>query len=412
MVTVQIILLKIKKLKDNKHPVVLRLNIDGKRKYYFLGEKKGFACTIDQWDFEKNRFNKNDPDNKLKNPVLDNKLHEAKKIIIKADDEKKTVTFQSFEQAFFNPQKNETVQSFFETEIKRLKSIGSINYSNIYKYTKNRIFAFTKNKDLKFTDIDYKFLKNFENFLISNKDKPNTIHVYLRTLRTLYNSAIKNNICKEKDYPFKAPRSNPNGYSFESFKSETRKRALTKKQMKSICKFSTKPGTKLFDAKNFFLFSFYTRGMNFKDIAYLKWTDIVNGRIEYIRAKTGGQFSIQINPDIENILNIYKKNNKSEYVFPIINPEFTDNIQIFNRIKKVLSQTNKHLKFISEKLKIDFNITFYCARHSWATIMKFSGQSMTVIKDGLGHHTEEQTATYLKSFPNEVLDKANRNLLK
>ncbi|MFA5814631.1 MAG: hypothetical protein WC865_03320 [Bacteroidales bacterium] len=43
-----------------------------------------------------------------------------------------------------------------------------------------------------------------------------------------------------------------------------------------------------------FMFSFYTRGMNLIDIAYLRRTDIRNGRIEYTRKKTSQQFSIKL----------------------------------------------------------------------------------------------------------------------
>lgn len=40
-------------------------------------------------------------------------------------------------------------------------------------------------------------------------------------------------------------------------------------------------------ARDLFLFSFYTRGMSFVDIAYLKKTDLNNTYLIYKRKKTG-----------------------------------------------------------------------------------------------------------------------------
>lgn len=398
-------------LKD-KHPVVLILTIEGKRKYFSLGgENKGYASTPNEWDFEKNRFKKNHNKFKIKNQILDNLESQANDIFIKAEYDKIPVTFEYFTKQFSKKTKRYTVFTFFDEEIERLKNSGSLSYSDTFKATKSIIYKFYDNDNLKFTDIDYNFLKRFETYCFQHNAKSNTVSVYMRTFRTLFNSAIKNGICFEVSYPFKS-RNNPNGYSLEHLNTETQKRAITLEQMKLIINYKVKKGTDLFHAKNIFLFSFYAIGINFIDMANLKWNNIINNRIEYNRAKTGGQFSILIQPELKKIVDYYKKNKKTDYILPIFNNTHVTDTQKYNRKKKMLKKFNADLQTMADNLEIDFNITSYVARHSWATIQKKEGLSTSAISEGLGHKTEAITQTYLKKFENSVLDKANRNLLK
>ena len=105
---------------------------------------------------------------------------------------------------------------------------------------------------------------------------------------------------------------------------------------------------------NIFIFSYLTRGMNFIDIAKLKWTQITNGRIDYIRSKTKKPLSPAILPRVQEILDFYKKfNPNSEYVFPILNESHKTSQQIENRIRSVLKRVNKHLKSFGIELGIE-----------------------------------------------------------
>ena len=56
------------------------------------------------------------------------------------------------------------------------------------------------------------------------------------------------------------------------------------------------------------------------------------------------------------------------------------------------------------------NIT-YTARHTWATLAFHSGQPVGIISQALGHSSLRVTETYLKPFGNELVDKANRQLI-
>jgi len=156
--------------------------------------------------------------------------------------------------------------------------------------------------------------------------------------------------------------------------------------------------------KDLFMFSFYNRGMNFVDIAFLKVKNIESGRLNYTRQKTGQQFSIKITDKSKEIIDRYNDlKNPESYIFPIIYRKGKEYLDYRNAMRLM----NKKLKKISNLLKLDVPLTTYVSRHSWATIAKRSGISTAVISEGLGHESEETTQVYLDSFENDVLDDAN-----
>ena len=153
--------------------------------------------------------------------------------------------------------------------------------------------------------------------------------------------------------------------------------------------------------------------MNFIDIIKLKWTDIKDNRIYYVRSKTKGTFSIEILEPVQTILDYYKTTNgKSQYVFPILLKSDLTPIQILNRKKKVLQQYNSGLKEIAKLIGINKNLTSYVARHSFATALKNKGSSIEKISELMGHSDIKVTMSYLKDFDQDTLDIENRKLLE
>ncbi len=56
-----------------------------------------------------------------------------------------------------------------------------------------------------------------------------------------------------------------------------------------------------------FLFSFYTRGMSFIDMAHLKKKDLQNGFLSYRRRKTGQRLVIRWEKCMQEIVGKYPK---------------------------------------------------------------------------------------------------------
>ena len=123
-------------------------------------------------------------------------------------------------------------------------------------------------------------------------------------------------------------------------------------------------------------------------------------------------FSIKVLAPVKEILDFYKKHNrKSEYIFPILDKSYKTEKSIRQRIKSGQKKFNAHLKLIAEQVGIEERLTSYVARHSWATIMKRDGISTSMIFEMMGHSTEKVTQSYLDSFENDAMDKANELLL-
>ena len=160
-------------------------------------------------------------------------------------------------------------------------------------------------------------------------------------------------------------------------------------------------------ARDLFMFSFYTRGMSFVDMAYLKKTDLQNGVLVYRRQKTNQQLTIKWEKPMQDIVNKYASP-ESPYLLPIIRDTHTDaRLQYKNAIHLV----NNKLKLIGKEIGLGIPLTTYVARHGWASIAKHKNIPIGIISEALGHDSEKTTRIYLDSLDTSAVDKANSQIL-
>ena len=159
-----------------------------------------------------------------------------------------------------------------------------------------------------------------------------------------------------------------------------------------------------------FVFSYLNAGINFIDIAKLKLSNIVESHLIYNREKTKKLINTPLQPKALEIIAKYQSD-KSPYLFPILSPFHQTEVQVANRLHKVLAKVNKHLKEIGERLNLPIPLTTYVARHSYATVLKRAGVSTSIISESLGHSSERVTQIYLDSFDNEQINSAMKYLL-
>jgi integrase len=385
---------------------MLRIIQDRKPHY----KKVGASCHPDLWDEETNLPKKKHPLFREIQIKIDKKRLEANKLVLDLENDDKDLSASEITGKLGKATKYNkvTVFQYFDILIDRLKKSERIGYSKVFKNTKTSLFTFRGGKDLQFSEITSSFLMNYEESFLSRGVKPNSIFVFMRTLKTLINYAKKNDIIKSDYDPFK-------DFSFAKYRHiKTRKRALDRSEIKKIEKLKLEPESSSFHAKNYFLFSFYCRGLNFIDMAHLKWSSLKGDRLNYTRKKTKEYFNIALLDPAKDILKYYKDlyyDGIESYIFPILNEKHKSPATIDNRIHKVLKQTNSDLKIIAEKVGITDNLTTYVARHSYATILKKKGVPTAVISEALGHESEKITKVYLDSFENEILDKASELIL-
>lgn len=160
-------------------------------------------------------------------------------------------------------------------------------------------------------------------------------------------------------------------------------------------------------ARDIFLFSFYTRGMSFVDMAYLKKKDLRNGILSYRRNKTHQQLFIKWEKPMQELVDKYDTGD-SPYLLPIIREAGVDERrQYLNEVHRI----NRNLKLIGEQIGLSIPLTTYVARHSWASIAHSKNVSLSVISEALGHDSEKTTRIYLASLDTSQVDKANSLIL-
>jgi integrase len=153
-------------------------------------------------------------------------------------------------------------------------------------------------------------------------------------------------------------------------------------------------------AKDFFVFSFFGRGISFIDIVHLTPKNVQDGNIVYERrklAKRPVRVIFPIRQEISDILERYYSPQRG-YLLPVldVNKHITQQ-QKLDRIKKIRSRINKDLKVIGRKIGIE-GLSSYWARHTYASFMFRQGMPVMMIKESLRHKNLKTTEIYLKSL--------------
>lgn len=386
-------------------PIVLRLVKDRKKKVIRLG----ISIEKSYWDATKNKIKPNCPNFEYLENIITEKLSKFQKQVLEFQSIGKDFSLNQLIEAVERPTKNISISDYLNSVIENLTKENRIGNATHYQALHNSLERFTKINQLQFVDIDVPFLNKYETHLRSIGNKNNSISIKMRTLKAVYNKAVKDNIIKKDYYPF-------NEYHVSKLKDSTPKRSILKEDIQKIISLdvqtiSKRPQSLLQFSKDLFLFSYLGCGINMVDMAHLKRSNIVSTRIVYKRHKTGKQISFLLQPYALEIIQRYENGN-NDYIFPILDDSIhTTAEQQFRRIKKVTYVANKNLKKIGESINLSIPLTTYCARHSFATILKRSGINVAIISEALGHSDLKTTQIYLDSFENSQIDEAMKNLL-
>lgn len=394
---VSVICYKSKKLSNGDSPVMLRISKDGKRKYVSLG----ISVNPKQWDFKKNCPMANCSNRESIILLAKMKINETQRLILQKEVEGTAFTPSSLLHSE-KSKKTNTVGDYFKSYIKILESEQRSRYASMYRVSFSSFVKFSKTLQIPFTDIDENWMKRYESWMKSQGYAINTIGTRLRHLRVIFNKALDDKVICQEDYPF-------SHFKVSRIHQNTAKRALCKKDIKRVLSYKGKTDTEQL-AIDLFSFSYYMGGINFVDMALLQKSSIIENRLCYIRHKTKKQIVLPIQSQTVNIIMKYYKD-ENDFLFPILSSRHKSEISKINRLHKVLSKVNKSLRLIGEQLNLPIKLTTYVARHSFATILKKSGVSTSIICETLGHSSEHVTQVYLDSFDNEQINEAMKNLL-
>ena len=276
-------------------------------------------------------------------------------------------------------------------------STGKTGNAIVYNTAVEMLIRYTCKKRLLFEDIDYTFLKNFENDLLQRQVKVNTISIYLRTIRAIFNKAINEELTE--NYPFK---------KFKIKQQPTPSRSLTIDEFKQIKNYKCS-GDREFN-RDLFLLSFYLIGINFTDLFLLRQRNIINGRIVFERSKTHKIYSVLLHEPALEILAKYKSS--SDFLLPVLSNNWKG-MQQKNKTQQAIHICNNYLQKISKELNFTKKVSTYYARYSWANFARLKGFSKDLIAEALGHeYGNRVTGIYLDSYGNEIIDEANKAVIQ
>lgn len=300
-------------------------------------------------------------------------------------------------QAFHIHRQDKSFLAFMDKQIRSLIKNGCLGTARNYMCTRNSFASFLHNQDIEFYLMTEDFILEYDSWLRKKGITRNSVSFYMRILRSVYNKAA----AKMFFNPENIFRKVYTGID------RTRKRAVNEEIIVRLSNLDLSEHKALDYARDIFIFSFYTRGMAFVDIAYLRKSNIRNGFIQYIRRKTGQIINIRIESCMKKIMDHYKT--KSEYIFPIITS--SDEKIAYRQYQNSLSYYNKQLKKISDLLGLSSPLTSYTARHTWATAARNKNIPLSVISAGMGHTSEKTTQIYLASLDNSIIDEANKFII-
>lgn len=407
-------------LKNGKYPVKLRVYTPQPKKQKLYSTVFEYSIKDFQSIWETVKPRNEHKEAKREMQAVESKATETAK-------ELKPFTFEQFEKKLYRKAgEGENVFYQYELAIKSLTENEQLGTANTYELSLKSLkqyASYLKGKEvtrLLFSEITSKWLNSYERFMIEppkGNDKLKarsltTVSMYLRALRTVFNTAIDDKEIDADIYPFGKRK-----YQVPAVRSV--KKALSKEQLKQL--FDAKPNTpEQQRAKDFWFFSYSCNGMNIKDIALLRYKDLQEQKLIFYRAKTINTSKTDLKPVTvyltdyaKEVIEKYGNRNKAPecLIFPIIN-EVNEAGEKQRAIKNFTKFINQNLKKLALNNGITGEISTYWARHSFATNAIRSGASMEFVSEALSHSNLKITQGYFSGFEDKDKKELMENLMK
>ena len=279
----------------------------------------------------------------------------------------------------------------------RLKAAGRVGSMVAYRGALLGIERFA-GAHIPFDAVTPSWLGKYVAFLSSEGKTQTTAAIHLRHLRAILNEARRQGIVKEAQYPFGRGR-------FEIQEGEGRKMALTLEQIGQIARYDDGSDATA-KYRDYWLFLYLCNGINVADFVRLRYRDIVNGEICFVRQKTARttrtrkEIRVVVTDRMLAIIDRWGNPPAPDrFIFPVLDGS-EDAMRRKLKTQYFTRAVNKRMTTIGEALGIG-NISTYTARHSFATVLKRAGANIAYISESLGHNDLKTTENYLASFERE-----------
>lgn len=365
----------------------------------------GYRLFTHEWDSEQGRVDVTSATDDVRHHYLEtletdlrNDLSRLQAIVTRVDSSGRDYDADGIVALFGTPRDNIGFVAFARTLIAHLSGIGRTSMSTAYATTISSFLRFLADRrDVAFADFDSDLMQAYEVWLRAGGLCPNSSSYYMRNLRAIYNRAVERELTVQ-NHPFRHVYTGID---------KTVKRAVPLRVIRRIRDMDLTDSPALDYARDMFMFSFYTRGMSFVDMAFLQKKDLHNGILSYRRRKTNQLLTIKWEKPMQDIVDKYDTT-ASPYILPIIRDIGRDGRRQY---KNVAHFVNIKLKSIGRRINLDIPLTTYVARHGWASIARSKNIPLATISEAMGHDSETTTRIYLASLDTSVVDRANHIIL-
>jgi integrase/recombinase XerD len=365
--------------KDDKYPLVIRVHHDGKRKYIPTD------IRLAESQFEGGKIVSH-PNARLLNSQLSSKLAEIHKYIADCQLHNKKIRLD----LIGTGQHSYSFTEYLDHRAAQYRSRGQIVMDRkLRRFAKELRDCFSG--DVHFDDLNADALRTLDAYLVKAGNNNNTRHKKFKFLRQFFQQGFDEGKTDARN-PFK---------EYKIAMTPVQKDRLTMEELKEIEQLPLSPGA-VNDARNIFLFSYYTKGSRFASCITLRRDQIRDGRI-HIQMDKGGKFiSVAMHSRLKRILDQYKG---KPLVFPFLSEIPEDPAEYLQAIDSRNVVVNRNLKIVAAAAGINKRLTMHVARHTFAQHLKESSVSMHAIKEALGHSDSRTTEIYLRSLGDESIDK-------
>lgn len=376
---------------DGTYP--LKINVRNKGKFLL---STGYSAMAARWDG--NNYTNKEPNYKTKNASLRKMLSDMENVIfrLELDGKMKEMSDKALKAALekclpgYAPEKTKFFIDYMADFMNLKEKPGT---KRNYQTTINKLVQFDRTCTFDTMDLDW--LRRFEIYMKADM-KTNAYAVHFRNIRAVFNYAIDEELTTL--YPFR---------KFKIKKEETAKRCLTPEQVALLRDYECEEHQKRY--RDMFMLMLYLIGINAVDLFSLK--QIVNGRVEYNRAKTSKLYSIKVEPEAMEIIERYRGKN---WLLNVLD-EYGNYQDFLHRmgigLKQIGPVVRKGLGGKKDREPLFPEISSYWARHTWATIAAELDIPKETISAALGHEIgSEVTSIYIK-FDQKKIDAANRKVI-
>ena len=346
----------------------------------------GISVLKNQWDDKKQQVKKHPIEEQL-NASMNALLNDVKILYYKNEG----VSAKRLLQIYKNSKKYDgsSLLNFYQSIVDENKMKGAIRTAKTQQHYIDKLSKFAS--FLSFADISPLWAKDYEKWLISRGNKPNTIASNFKCLNAILNKAVKMGLIEKN--PLK-------GYEIKTVNSK--KEVLSIEDIGLLENYEIAPHFKGMElARDIFLFSFYMAGMRFSDVCKLKWENVTDTEVVYTMGKSeqraGATRYIPITPKVKQILERYKAN--KTFIFPILDKCDLNNIEkVEYTIYIANNKLNRSIKILAKHAGITKHVSMHIAKHSFASYAVKNNVNLFHISKLLGHTKLSTTEHYLRDF--------------